>query len=372
MVEVPPMAMKFLRQRVSLRHLRLVLVLDEERSITKTAERLCISQAAVSKTRSEIEKGIGAPLFEWFGHRLEVTPVGKCILQSARRIAAELECLSDEFALMKSGMGGVLSIGTRTISGEPFLARVTAAFKKAHPAVTVQLDDNDLGSLLERLSKGSISLLYGRFDASCADAKIEAQPVMSDRIVVIASPNHPLADQRKISWTDLVKQSWVLTPEGYMGRYGRDYLAAELSRHQLPFPTNLVETQSLLLIMTLFQAGDFLTLLPEGVAAQLETRGLANVLNVAPVGPVEPVCLMWRSDTAMPPAARRFRDMAIELLRADELQRQEEEAATIKPLRGLEARRFETVQGARKQKGRTALAARRRGRGSKEVVGEMA
>ena len=57
MVEVPPMAMKFLRQRVSLRHLRLVLVLDEERSITKTAERLCISQAAVSKTRSEIEKG---------------------------------------------------------------------------------------------------------------------------------------------------------------------------------------------------------------------------------------------------------------------------------------------------------------------------
>jgi len=45
MAEVPPMAMKFLRQRVSLRHLRLILALDEERSITRTADRLCISQA---------------------------------------------------------------------------------------------------------------------------------------------------------------------------------------------------------------------------------------------------------------------------------------------------------------------------------------
>src|SRR5690349_10130734 len=136
MADITPAAMKFLRQRISLRHLRLILVLEEERSITRTADRLCISQAAVSKTRGEIEKGIGAPLFEWFGHRLEVTAVGKCVLQSARRIVAELECLGDEFQLMKTGMGGVLTIGTRTISGQPFLSRVTAAFKKAHPAVT--------------------------------------------------------------------------------------------------------------------------------------------------------------------------------------------------------------------------------------------
>ena len=126
MPEISPAAMKFLRQRVNLRHLRLVLVLDEERSITRTAERLCISQAAVSKTRAEFEKGIGAPLFEWFGNRLEVTPLGKCVLLSARRILAELECLSDEFAQMSSGMRGVLSIGSRTVSGQPFISRVRA------------------------------------------------------------------------------------------------------------------------------------------------------------------------------------------------------------------------------------------------------
>lgn len=342
MADITPSAMKFLRQRVSLRHLRLILVLDEERSITRTAERLCISQAAVSKTRGEIEKGIGVPLFEWFGHKLEVTAVGKCVLQSARRIVAELECLSDEFQLMKSGMGGVLTIGTRTISGQPFLARVTAEFKKAHPAVTVQLIDTDLATLLERLSKGSVSLLLGRFDATCAGAGIEAQPVLSDSKVVLASPNHPLADQRKISWAELVKQAWVLTPEGYAGRYSREHIAAELSRHHLPFPTNVVETQSLLLTMTLFQSGEFLTMLPEGVAAHLESRGLGRVLDVPPIGPVDSVCLMWRSDMALPPAARRFRDLAIEMVKADRILEEFEPQPVP-----VVAQRFETVQGSR-------------------------
>lgn len=343
MAEISPAAMKFLKQRISLRHLRLILVLDEVRSVTRTADRLCISQAAVSKTRAEIEKGIGAPLFEWCGHKLEVTEVGKCVLQTARRIVAELECLSDEFQLMKSGMGGVLTIGTRTISGQPFLSRVTAAFKKAYPAVTVQLIDTDLASLTERLAKGSIPLLFGRFDATCTRAGIEAQAILSDQTVLVASPNHPLADRRDVPLEELVRQAWVLTPEGYAGRYAREHFAAELSRHQLAFPRNIIETQSLLLTMTLFQSGDFLTLLPEGVAGQLEGRGLARVLDVPPIGPVDSVCLMWRSDMALPPAARRFREMAIEILKADK----ERERETERELLVLGAERFETVQGGR-------------------------
>jgi LysR family transcriptional regulator, pca operon transcriptional activator len=339
MPEISAAAMKFLRQRVNLRHLRLVLILDEERSITRTAERLCISQAAVSKTRAEFEKGIGAPLFEWFGNRLEVTPLGKCVLQSARRIVAELECLSDEFAMMGSGMRGTLTIGTRTISGQPFLSRVTAAFKAAHPAVTVELLDIDMASLMERLGKGTISLLFGRYDATFAGASVEAHAILGDRSVVVASPDHPLL-QRKISWSDVVKRAWILTPDGYAGRYSREYLSAHLSRQQLPFPTDLIETQSLLLILTLFQAGDFLTLLPEGVAQQVGARGLGRVLNLDPIGPPEPLCMMWRSDLPLPPAARQFRDLAMQMLKEDlDLGRDARQG-----LAKNEARRFETVQ----------------------------
>src|SRR5690349_1078885 len=112
-------AASFLRGRIKLRHLRLMLILDEERSISRAAERLCISQAAVSKTRAEIEDGVGAPLFTRVNRRLELTETGECVLQSARRIIAELQNLGDEVAVMKSGMRGTVTIGTRSVSAEP-------------------------------------------------------------------------------------------------------------------------------------------------------------------------------------------------------------------------------------------------------------
>ena len=203
----------------------------------------------------------------------------------------------------------------------------------------VELLDIDLASLMERLAKGTISLLFGRYDASFAGANVEAHAILSDRNVVLASPHHPLADQRRIAWPDLVSRAWILTPEGHAGRFAREYLSAHLSRQQLPFPTNLIETQSLLLILTLFQAGDFLTLLPEGVAAQVESRGLGRVLNGEPVGPPEPLCLMWRSDLPLPPAARQFRDLAMDMLKGASVERELNQG----PARG-DAKRFETVQ----------------------------
>jgi hypothetical protein len=90
-----------------------------------------------------------------------------------------------------------------------------------------------------------------------------------------------------------------------------------LSQQQLPFPADLIETQSLLLILTLLQAGDFLTLLPQGVARQVESHGLGRVLNLEPFGPPDSLCLMWRADLPMPPAARHFRDLAMQLLKSD-------------------------------------------------------
>jgi LysR family transcriptional regulator, pca operon transcriptional activator len=171
--------------------------------------------------------------------------------------------------------------------------------------------------LIERLAKGSISLLFGRYDATFASASVEAHANLSDRNVVLASLTHPLAHQRKIAWPDLVTRAWVLTPDGYAGRYSREYLSTLLSQQQLPFPTDLIETQSLLLILTLLQSGDFLTLLPEGVARQVESHGLGRVLNLEPFGAPDSLCLMWRSDLPMPPVARHFRDLAMQLLKSD-------------------------------------------------------
>src|ERR1700722_933308 len=180
----PPL--NFLRHRIKLRHLRLVQILEEERSVSRAAERLCISKAAVSKTRAEIEAEIGAPLFERSNNRLEVTEFGKRVLQSARRILGELDSLCEEGGLLRSGMRGTLTIGIRSISAQPFVARATAAFKKVHPDLTIRLIDADLPSLLDRLVKGDIPLLVGRVDAEHARVGFDSRVIFADPNVVVA------------------------------------------------------------------------------------------------------------------------------------------------------------------------------------------
>ena len=318
MTSNPDAASSLMRGRIKLRHLRLMLVLDEARSITRAAERLCISQAAVSKTRSELEAGIGTPLFIRRNGRLELTEAGSCVLRSARRIIAELESLGEEMAAMKGGMRGVLSIGMRSISAELCLAVLTRAYKDKHPDLTIRLIDADLPSLLDRLARGDISLVVGRVDSEHLPERIETHVILADPNVVIASPRHPLVRRAKVDWPELVRHRWCLTPVGFAGRFSREHLTAHLRRLALPFPSDLIEPTSFLMIVTLLQAGDFLTLVPQGVARQLARRGLAHLVKVPPVGTADPVCLMWPSDMPLPPAARQFRDFAIAALKTED------------------------------------------------------
>jgi DNA-binding transcriptional LysR family regulator len=339
-MELSQSALSFLRQRIKLRHLRLILVLDEERSISRAAARLHVSQAAVSKTRAEIEAELGAPLFERHNNRLELTPFGRLLLRSAKRIVSELESLSEEVSQIRGGMRGTLNIGIRSISAQPFIARAVGAFKRSHPNLTIRLIDTDLPSLLDRLDKGDISLLIGRLDAGHAREGLENRTIIADPNVVIASPGHPAARKAKNEWASLVGYRWCLTPEGFAGRLSREYLMMHLTSLNLPFPSNLVETNSLLMILTLMQSEDYLTLVPLSVGYQLVRRKVAELVRIPVVGPTDPVCLMWRTDMALPPAAREFRDFAVAMLEGDR-----HRAATAAHARDrIGARRFGIVE----------------------------
>jgi DNA-binding transcriptional LysR family regulator len=304
-------------RRLKLRHLRLMLILNDERSITRAAERLFISPAAVSKTRAELEAEIGGALFERTGNGLELTELGDCVLQSSKRVLAELESLDEEMNLMRSGMKGTVNIGIRSIAAQPFIARVTAAFNDRFPDLTVRLIDADLPSLRERLARADISLLVARVGASDPLKGMQSRVILADPNVVMVSPGHPLASRSRVEWSELIQQRWCLTPTGFAGPLSAEHLQAYLADQNLPFPTHVVETNSMLMIMTLFQSGNYLSLVPQTVGDDFERRGIARFVKLPPVGPTDPVRIMWRAGITLPPAARRFRELLIEMLDAE-------------------------------------------------------
>jgi DNA-binding transcriptional LysR family regulator len=307
----------FLRGRIKLRHLRLMLILDDERSISRAAERLRISQAAVSKTRIEIEEGVGATLFTRIDHRLELTEAGKCVLQAARRIISDLQNLDEEVAVIKSGMRGTVTIGMRSVSAEPFLAYVTTKFKDANPNVTIRIIDSEMSVVLEKLTKSDISLAIGRLDSEHVPEHVDTQFILSDSNVVMASAHHPLVQHSKVDWPEIVRYRWCLSPSGFAGRFSTEHLALHLRHLSLPFPVDLIEPTSFSMHNALMQAGNFITLVPEGVAYALDQRGTAVRLKLPSIGSADPVILMWRSDIPLSPAAKRFRDFTIDTLKTN-------------------------------------------------------
>lgn len=308
----PPQKLSHIQQRLTFRHLRLIVALDETRSMSKAASHLCVTQAAVSKTRAEIDDLLEMPVFEYRDHRWEPTGLGQQIVRAARRVIAEMETFGSEFQLLKEGLVGSVTIGYRTISLSSFLADTTAAFKQAHPALTVQLVEGQWSDLLERMRRGKIDLIVSPLNELADQGDLGHEVLRVGRHAIVASCGHPLQEHRDLQWADLVEQSWCVTPRETRTRIHLEHLIKE---HGLAFPRNVIEAGSFFMTMLLLGRMPLLSLLPAEALAFLEPN-IACELDIRMPQLVDPVNLVWSTAQPMSPAARRFREFALDHARA--------------------------------------------------------
>src|SRR5262245_50180696 len=103
------------------RHLKLIVAITEERSVTKAGERLCLTQSALSHQLRDIEEKLGTPLFTRVNKRMVLTPAGERLLRSARLVLDELQRTEAEIARLAAGDYGVLRISTECYTGYHWL-----------------------------------------------------------------------------------------------------------------------------------------------------------------------------------------------------------------------------------------------------------
>ena len=168
-------------ERIKLRQLRVILAVDEQGSITRAAEHLFVTQAAVSKVIAEIETLIGTNLFERRGRTITPTDAGHHVIRTARRVASELKLLGEEVDLISEGGAGLLIIGFQAISILQFMARVVATVKTRHPRITIRLVEDALPNLLRELRAGRVDLVFGRMIRGLLTPDLDgAPPGLSD------------------------------------------------------------------------------------------------------------------------------------------------------------------------------------------------
>lgn len=297
-----------LRSNLKLRHLRLLVVLDQLRNVGKVAEHLRVTQPAVSKALAEIEQAVGLRLFDRSARGTVPTPYGESVVRFARSVLADFERTREELASMASGARGRARVGAMVVATPVLLARAVAALKARSPRTTILIDEGDLAALMPKLRVGELDFIVGRLEPAHAAIDVQMEPLYEEPMVLVARPDHALLRKRRIGWRALADKPWVVPPPWASSRRKLEQIFV---RERLEPPADLVEAVSFLATISLVRERGAIGFFAQSVARHFQAEGLVRILPIRFDEPVPPVGLIALRERRHPPSA----DMLMECLR---------------------------------------------------------
>ncbi|HKN98955.1 MAG TPA: LysR substrate-binding domain-containing protein [Pseudonocardiaceae bacterium] len=200
------------RPPLDLNRIRIFVVVAEERNFTRAAERVHISQSGVSAQIRQLERELGAELFDRTSRVVTLTVAGKAALEHARAALAATAALGQAVADVSQVVRGSLTIAMVVGCTITPLFDALATFHRTHPGVTLALLEGSSADLAEDVRTGAVDLaLIGTAELP---RDLQALTIVSEPLVVAVPPGHPLADRPEISLTDLAEHPLVCMPPG--------------------------------------------------------------------------------------------------------------------------------------------------------------
>ena len=210
------------RLRLSLRQLEVFAAIAHSGSTREAAGRVARSQSAASAALAELETALGEPLFDRVGRRLVLNENGRALLPGAVALldrAAELQALFTEEHAAPLRVAASLTIG------EYLLPSLMAQWKLAHPNSAVHLAIGNTSKVIAAVA--GLEADVGFIEGPQTHADLRVLRWVSDELVVVAAPAHPLAAAQaakatRASARQLAEASWILREHGSGTRLASD------------------------------------------------------------------------------------------------------------------------------------------------------
>lgn len=290
--------------RLRLKHLGLLIAIDEAGSLHRAAERMAMTQPAATKALHEIESILGAALFERSARGLAATELGHCAIRHARLMHSGVEQLREEMLGILGGRGGRLAVGAIMGAIPAVLPRALARLHDEQPAISVEIVEDTSAQLLRRLADGQLDVILGRASVSDTPEAFDWEALHDEPLSVAAHPAHRHARAQRLALAELCEDRWILYPRDMPLRR---VVEREFAQAGLALPRHTVETASTFASLSMLQQrADSVALLPTSVASFVATHGMACLLPVELAARTEPFGLVTRRGTALSPAAQLF------------------------------------------------------------------
>ncbi|WP_297529227.1 LysR family transcriptional regulator [Thiohalobacter sp.] len=287
---------------LTLRQLTLFESVARHLSYTRAAEELHLSQPAVSMQVRQLEEAAGLPLLERMGKRLYLTEAGQEVYDYARRIGQQLQELDEVMASLRGVQRGHLRLSVAT-TAKSFATRILAAFSRRYEGISYSLDVTNRKTLLGQLENNETDLVIMGQPPKGLD--LEGQAFMENPLVVIASPDHPLAQEAGPIPLQRLEQETFVVRERESGT--RIAMERFFSERDIRLQTG-IETTSNTTIKRAVEAGLGLGIVSLHTLRLELMAGTLVVLEVEEFPIIRHWHLVHRRDKRLPPIARAFQE----------------------------------------------------------------
>lgn len=289
-----------------LEDLRYFVAVAEEGHVGRAAQRLGVSQPALTKGVQRLEQGMDVALFERGPKGMALTRIGSVFFERARHLCLGLDDAVQEVNDIHLGSIGTIRVGTSPLFADRLVSETFARLLRQRPGAKAQVVLGLNDTLLASLRRGELELSVNALDDAEPD-DLDQLPLFNDQLCVCLREGHPLLQRRSLKLRDLADVGWALPGPEVLARRR---LEARLAEHGMPLPRVVVGlNNSVTLAPSVLRDSDLLGVMSRFSLSTPAGQGLA-ALPMADATWPRRVGIVTRRGVNLSPLVLRF----IELL----------------------------------------------------------
>jgi DNA-binding transcriptional LysR family regulator len=292
-------------RNATLRQLRVFGAVARNLSFTAAAKELHLTQPAVSMQVKELESSCGVPLFERVGRAIHLTEAGAELAACATGVAEQLRLAEERLEALRGLKKGQLRLGAVS-TAKYFAPALLAAFRRAHPDVTLQFAVGNREEMIARLGANEADLvIMGR---PPRELETVAEAFAVNPLVVVAAPDHPLARRRRIPLKRLAEETFLIRERGSGTRAAMERVFRD---RRVPYRTGMEVPSNETIKQAVIAGMGIAFLSAHTMALELRTGRLV-VLEVAGLPVVRQWFVIHLKAKRLAPVAAAFRQFLVD------------------------------------------------------------
>lgn len=287
---------------MDLRHLRNMLAVIEEGSLGKAAQRLNISQPALTKSIQRLEEHLGVRLFERETRGMKPTFYAESLRGYAKAACVGMAEAESQIASLRNGTEGIVTVAGPPLITTELLPQALVRLAKERPRLQVRAVSQNK-ELFTDLLEGRFNIVVAMLYNELPKVGLAKQWLFDDRLVLVMRPGHPLARRRRVAPKDLVDHKWVF-PDNDTWNHRR--LKLYFEQAGLPMPRSSIESRNPAVLKSIIMISDHVgTIARLGVEKEL-AKGLLRAVELDSPLMQRPIGIVRRENEPMSPAVASF------------------------------------------------------------------